>query len=150
MRNVTITINATISIKVNDDAKAKHHHDNKSRQRHTTKMLPNSTGRVIKANPSKVNHSEDEIFFVTDDNRREFVRSRKLFILDGEMFAFDIATLKGIKGGFANTSYGTIKPDGEGGLKQFSNKHGRWYPCSVQNGIYTIENVMDDVRKYDL
>lgn len=149
MKNVTITINATISIKVNDDAKAKHHHDNKSRQRHTTKVLPDTTSRVIK-NPSKVNHSEDEMFFVTDDNRREFVRSRKLFVLDGEMFAFDIATLKGIKGGFANTSYGTIKPDGKGGLKQFSNKHGRWYPCSVKNGMYTIANVMDDIKKYDL
>lgn len=146
MRNAEITINATISIKVNDDAKAKHHHDNKSRNSH------NINGRVIKC--KKVNHPapENDVFFVTNNKLSEpvTVTAREIIVRDNTMFAFDTFILKCIEGSFAETSYVTIKPDGKGGLKQFSNKHGRWYPCSVQNGIYTIANAMDDIKKYDL
>ena len=147
MKNAEININATITIKVNDDAKVKHHHDNKSRNSHK-KVLPNINGRVIKC--KKVNHPapEDEMFFVRGEH--DAITAHELIVYDGKMFAFDTFTLKCIEGSFAETSYVTIKPDGNGGLKQFSDKHGRWYPCSVQNGIYTIKNAMEDVKKYDL
>lgn len=144
MKNAEITINATISIKVNDDAKAKHH--DKPRNNH------NINGRAIKC--KKVNHPapENDVFFVTNNKLSEpvTVTAHEIIVRDNKMFAFDTFILKCIEGSFAETSYVTIKLDGQGGLKQFSNKHGRWYPCSVQNGIYTIKNAMEDVKKYDL
>lgn len=143
MRNAEITINATITIKLNDDA-VKHH--DKPRNNH------NINGRVIKC--KKVNHPapENDVFFVTNNKLSEpvTVTAHELIVRDGKMFAFDTFILKCIEGRFAKTSYVTITLDGKGELKQFSNKHGRWYPCSVQNGIYTIKNAMEDVKKYDL
>lgn len=162
MRNVEITINGTITIKVNDDVKAKHHHDNN--RKHTTNktgskgltpekvLLPDITGRVIKHkvnDDTKVKHHDNKSrFFVYGEC--DAITARELIVRDGKIFALDTFTLKGIEAKSVTTPYATIVPDGKGGLKQFSDRHGRWYPCSVQNGIYTIKNVMEDVKKYDL
>ena len=130
MKNAEITINATITIKVNDDVKAKHHHDNN--RQHTT----NKTGRV-------------ELFFAHGDCDNA-VTARELIVHYGKIFALDIFTLKGIEAKSVSTTYGTIVPDGKGGIKLFSDRHKRWYPCSIQNGVYSITNLISDARKYDL
>lgn len=136
MRSAEITINATISIKVNDDAKVKHH--DKSRNHPTT----NKNGkRVI---PERV-----ELFFAHGECDNA-VTARELIVHYGKIFALDIFTLKGIEAKSVATTYGTIVPDDKGGIKLFSDRHKRWYPCSVQNGVYSIKNLISDARKYDL
>ena len=144
MRNAEITINGTITIKLSENTEVKHH--DKPRNNH------NINGRVIRC--KKVNRPapENDVFFVTNNKLSEpvTVTAREIIVRDNTMFAFDTFILKCIEGNFAETSYVTIKPDGKGGLRQFSNKHGQWYPCSVKNGVYTIANAMEDVKKYDL
>lgn len=151
MKNVTITI----SIKVNDDAKSKHHHDN-NRQHHATNFSSDEKLPYVKILPN-INEYEahhpnprDERFFVDYGKDHNAVTAHELIVRDGKMIAIDESTLKGVEGNSAGTTYGTIVLDGNGGLKLFSDRHGRWYPCSVQNGIYTIANAMEDVKKYDL
>lgn len=140
MKNAEITINATISIKVND-VKAKHH--DKSRNHPTT----NKNGkRMIH---EKVQHSRVELFFAHGECDSA-VTARELIIHYGKIFALDIFTLKGIEAKSVATTYGTIVPDGKGGIKLFSDRHKRWYPCNVQNGVYSIKNVIEDAKKYDL
>lgn len=135
MKNVTITINATISIKVNNGAN-KHH--NKSRNHPTT----NKNGkRMI---PERV-----ELFFAHGECDSA-VTARELIVHYGKIFALDIFTLKGIEAKSVTATYGTIVPDGKGGIKLFSDRHKRWYPCSVQNSVYSIKNLISDARKYDL
>lgn len=130
MRSAEITINATISIKVNDDAN-KHH--NKSRNHPTT----NKNGKRV------------ELFFAHGECDSA-VTARELIIHYGKIFALDILTLKGIEAKSVAATYGTIVPDGKGGIKLFSDRHKRWYPCSVQNGVYSITNLISDAHKYDL
>ena len=150
MKNVTITINATISVKVNDDAKVKHHHDNN--RKHTT----NKTGsgmfprKVLHIDEYEAHHPspEDERFFVYGEC--DAIAAKELIVRDGKIFAIDESTLKGVEGNSVGTSYGAIAPDGNGGLKLFSDRHARWYPCTVINGIYSIKNLISDARKYDL
>ena len=154
MKSIEITINGTITIKANNDAK---HHDNN--RQHTTnktgsemipkKVLHNINGRV---KCKKVNHPapEDELFFAHGECDAA-VTAHELIVRDGKIFALDTFTLKGIEAkSVATTSYGTIVPDGKGGIKLFSDRNKRWYPCSVQNGVYSIKNLISDARKYDL
>lgn len=150
MKNVTITINATISVKVNDDAKVKHH--DKSRNNHTT----NKTGsgmfpkKVLHINEYEAHHPspEDERFFVYGEC--DAIAAKELIVRDGKIFAIDESTLKGIEGNSVGTSYGGIRYDGNGGLKLFSDRYARWFKCSVANGVYSIKNLISDARKYNL
>ena len=65
------------------------------------------------------------------------------------MFALNFSQ-KAIKVISASANRVIITLDDEGGLKQFSLKHMKCYPCSVINGIYTMDDAMHDVMKYDL
>ena len=152
MKSIEITINATITIKANDDK----HHDNN--RQHTTnktgsgmipkKVLHNINGWV---KCKKVNHPapEDELFFAHGECDAA-VTAHELIVRDGKIFALDTFTLKGIEAKSAATTYGTIVPDGKGGIKLFSERHRRWFKCTVINGIYSIKNLISDARKYDL
>lgn len=139
MKSIEITINGTIAIKANDDAK---HHDKPRNNRNINK----NGKRMIH---EKVQHSRVELFFAHGECDNA-VTARELIVHYGKIFALDIFTLKGIEAKSVATTYGTIVPDGKGGIKLFSDRHKRWYPCSVQNGVYSIKNLISDARKYDL
>lgn len=152
MRSIEITINGTITIKANDDAKVKHHHDNN--RQHTTnkngsRMIPEKVLPSIKGHEGCHPDSRVELFFAHGECDNA-VTAHELIIHYGKIFALDIFTLKGIEAKSVATTYGTIVPDGKGGIKLFSDQHKRWYPCSVQNSVYSIKNLISDARKYDL
>lgn len=88
-------------------------------------------------------------FFIAKDKDSHLIFSRKLIVREGKMFALDFS-LKDVQVTSASANRVIITLDGEGGLKQFSLKHMKCYPCSVINGIYTMDDAMHDVMKYDL
>lgn len=77
------------------------------------------------------------------------IDSNELIIRNGNVFAMDIFTLQEKQVKSADTYFTIIVPDGKGGLKQYSKKFKKWYPCSVRNKIYTAENFFDDFKKYN-
>lgn len=92
---------------------------------------------------------ESTPFFIAKDKDSHLIFSRKLIAREDKMFALDFSQ-KAIKVTSASANRVIITLDNEGGLKQFSLKHMKCYPCSVINGIYTMDDAMHDVMKYDL
>ena len=78
------------------------------------------------------------------------IEANELIIRNGNVFAMDVFTLQEKQVKSADTYFTIIVPDGKGGLKQYSKKFKKWYPCSVKNNIYTADNVFDDFEKYKL
>ena len=140
-----------IKHKVNNDAK---YRDNKSNP--TTNFSSEEKLPYIKVSPNineyEAHHPDprDERFFVDYGKEHNAVTAHELIVRDGKMLAIDESTLKGVEGNSAGTTYGTIVPNGNGDLKLFSNQHGRWFKCTVVNGVYSIKNLISDARKYDL
>lgn len=77
------------------------------------------------------------------------IDSNELILRNGNVFAMDIFTLKEKQVKSADTYFTIIVPDGKGGIKQYSKKFKKWYPCNVRNKIYTAENFFDDFKKYN-
>lgn len=78
------------------------------------------------------------------------IEANELIIRNGNVFAMDIFTLQEKQVKSADTYYTIVVPDGKGGLKQYSKKYKKYYPCSVKNHIYTADNAFDDFEKYKL
>lgn len=68
---------------------------------------------------------------------------------DGRIYAIDVFTSKWLQATDVSTVYGVIMPS-DGGLILFSDRHQKWVKCSVYDGVYTIENLLADVKKYNL
>ena len=76
--------------------------------------------------------------------------SRELMVRgDGRIYAIDAFTSKWLQAADVSTVYGIIMPS-DGGLILFSDRHQKWVKCSVYDGVYTIENLLADVKKYNL
>lgn len=78
------------------------------------------------------------------------IEANELIIRNGNVFAMDVFTLQEKQVKSADTYYTIVVSDGKGGLKQYSKKFKKWYPCSVKNNIYTADNAFDDFEKYKL
>ena len=78
------------------------------------------------------------------------IDSNELIIRNGNVFAMDIFTLQEKQVKSADTYFTIIVPDGKGGLRQYSKKFKKFFPCSVKNNIYTADNAFDDFEKYKL
>lgn len=92
---------------------------------------------------------ENTPFFIAKDKDGHLIFSRKLIVREGKMFALDFS-LADVQVTSASANRAIITLDGNGGFKLFSLKHMKRYPCSVINGIYTMDDAMHDVMKYDL
>lgn len=92
---------------------------------------------------------ESTPFFIAKDKDDHLIFSRKLIVRDGKMFALDFSHKK-FPVTSASANHVIITLDGEGNLKQFSLKHMRYYPCSVKNGVYTMDDALNDVSVYNL
>lgn len=92
---------------------------------------------------------ENTPFFIAKNKDGHLIFSRKLMVRDGKMIALDFSH-KAVKITSASANRSIITLDGEGGLKQFSLKHMKCFSCSVINGVYTMDDAMHDVMKYDL
>lgn len=77
------------------------------------------------------------------------IDANELILRNGNVFAMDVFTLQEKQVKSADTYFTIIVPDGKGGIKQYSKKFKKWYPCSVRNKIYTAENFFDDFKKYN-
>lgn len=91
---------------------------------------------------------ENTPFFIAKDNDGHLIFSRNLMVREGKMFALDFSH-KAVKVTSASANRVIITLD-EGGLKQFSLKHMRCYPCSAKNGVYTMDDALNDVSVYNL
>lgn len=78
------------------------------------------------------------------------IEANELIIRNGNVFAMDVFTLQEKQVKSADTYYTIVVPDGKGGLKQYSKKYKKHFPCNVKNRIYTRDNVFDDFEKYNL
>lgn len=78
------------------------------------------------------------------------IEANELIIRNGNVFAMDIFTLQEKQVKSADTYYTIVVSDGKGGLKQYSKKYKKYFPCNVKNRIYTRDNVFDDFEKYNL
>lgn len=78
------------------------------------------------------------------------IEANELIIRNGNVFAMDVFTLQEKQVKSADTYYTIVVPDGKGGLKQYSKKYKKYFPCNVKNHIYTRDNVFDDFEKYNL
>ena len=78
------------------------------------------------------------------------IEANELIIRNGNVFAMDIFTLQEKQVKSADTYYTIVVSDGKGGLKQYSKKYKKYFPCNVKNHIYTRDNVFDDFEKYNL
>lgn len=78
------------------------------------------------------------------------IEANELIIRNGNVFAMDIFTLQEKQVKSADTYYTIVMPDGKGGLKQYSKKYKKYFPCNIKNRIYTRDNVFDDFEKYNL
>lgn len=93
--------------------------------------------------------SENTPFFIAKDKDGHLIFSRKLIVREGKMFALDFS-LKDVQVTSASANRAIITLDGEGGFKQFSLKHMRCYLCSAKNGVYTMDDALNDVSVYSL
>lgn len=78
------------------------------------------------------------------------IEANELIIRNGNVFAMDIFTLQEKQVKSADTYYTIVVSDGKGGLKQYSKKYKKYFPCNAKNHIYTRDNVFDDFEKYNL
>lgn len=78
------------------------------------------------------------------------IEANELIIRNGTVFAMDVFTLQEKQVKSADTYYTIVVSDGKGGLKQYSKKYKKYFPCNVKNRIYTRDNVFDDFEKYNL
>ena len=78
------------------------------------------------------------------------IEANELIIRNDNVFAMDVFTLQEKQVKSADTYYTIVVSDGKGGLKQYSKKHKKYFPCNVKNRIYTRDNVFDDFEKYNL
>lgn len=92
---------------------------------------------------------ENTPFFIAKDKDGHLIFSRKLIVREGKMFALDFS-LTDVQVTSASANRAIITFDGNGGLKQFSLKHMRCYPCSAKNGVYTMDDALNDVSVYNL
>lgn len=77
--------------------------------------------------------------------------SRELMVRgNGFIYAVDAFLHKPLQATDVSTVYGAIMPSTDGGLELFSDRHKKWIKCSVQNGVYTIDDLLADVKKYNL
>ena len=77
--------------------------------------------------------------------------SRELMVRgDGRIYAIDVFTSKWLQAAYVSTVYGTIMPSKNGGLILFSDRHQKWVKCNVYDGVYTIDDLLADVKKYNL
>lgn len=123
---------------------------NNSHTHHNSSTVQNNSGNKFGRKIRKPHIEEDAVFFIvtTMDNKTCF--AKELIVRDGKIFAMDTFSLKGAQVKSAKTAYALIMPDDDGGLIQFSRNHFMWFPCSVQNGVYTRRNAISDVHKYHL
>ena len=96
----------------------------------------------------------DEMFsgnmFIVGHGKRSGA-SRELMVRgDGRIYAIDAFTSKWLQAADVSTVYGAIMPSTDGGLELFSDRHKKWIKCSVQNGVYTIDDLLAHVKKYNL
>lgn len=96
----------------------------------------------------------DEMFsgnmFIVGHGKRSG-SSRTLMVRgDGFIYAVDAFLHKPLQAIDVSTVYGTIMPSTDGGLILFSDRHQKWVKCNVYDGVYTIEDLMSDVKKYNL
>jgi len=75
--------------------------------------------------------------------------SHELIVRDGKIYAVDAFLHKLLQAGDAMTPYGIIMPS-DGGLTLFSKSIGKWIKCTDVDGVYSIKNLMEDVKKYNL
>lgn len=92
---------------------------------------------------------ENTPFFIAKDKDGHLIFSRKLIVKEGKMFALDFS-LKDVQVTSASANRAIITLDGNGGLKLFSLKRMKCFSCSVVNGVYTMDDAIHDVMKYDL
>ena len=92
---------------------------------------------------------ENTPFFIAKDKDGHLIFSRKLIVREGKMFALDFSH-KAVKVTSASANRAIITLDGNSGFKLFSLKHMKCFSCSVVHGIYTMDDAMHDVMKYDL
>ena len=95
----------------------------------------------------------DEMFsgnmFIVGHGKRSGA-SRELMVRgDGRIYAIDAFTSKHLQATDVSTVYGVIMPS-DGGLELFSDRHKKWIKCSVCDGVYTIDDLLADVKKYNL
>lgn len=95
----------------------------------------------------------DEMFsgnmFIVGHGKRSGA-SRELMVRgNGFIYAVDAFLHKPLQATCVSTVYGTIMPS-DGGLILFSDRHQKWVKCNVYDGVYTIEDLMSDVKKYNL
>ena len=88
-------------------------------------------------------------FFIAKDKDNHLIFSRKLIVRESKMFALDFSHTD-IQVTSASANRAIITLDGNGGFKLFSLKHMKCFSCSVINGVYTMDDAMHDVMKYDL
>ena len=92
---------------------------------------------------------ESTPFFIAKDKDGYTVFSRKLIVRDGKMYALDFSH-KDVQVTSASANRTIITLDGEGGFKLFSLKHMKCFSCSVVNGVYTMDDALNDVSVYNL
>ena len=95
----------------------------------------------------------DEMFsgnmFIVGHGKRSGA-SRELMVRgNGFIYAVDAFLHKPLQATCVSTVYGTIMPS-NGGLILFSDRHQKWVKCSVYDCVYTIDDLLADVKKYNL
>lgn len=95
----------------------------------------------------------DEMFsgkmFIVGHGKRSG-SSRELMVRgNGFIYAVDAFLHKPLQATCVSTVYGAIMPS-DGGLILFSDRHQKWVKCSVCDGVYTIKDLLADVKKYNL
>lgn len=95
----------------------------------------------------------DEMFsgnmFIIGYGKRSGVSREIITRGNGVIYAVDAFLHKPLQATCVSTVYGTIMPS-DGGLILFSDRHQKWVKCSVYDGVYTIKNLLEDVKKYNL